>query len=301
MDGSRLKLARELAKMTQTELATALKVTQNSIWRWEKNIAEPDDKRKNEIAKILGVSVTFLMGENDSSLILVNGRLVEHTRKILDMTISELSETTGIAIDKLKAIEENNGFLDGEQFFKLAFALKIPPNVLRKKSLITRQEDEVKNLFFVQNEHHKNFIEIPLLSMEAVASCGVGNGLSGVEPQTTETIFIEQSDLQRYDDLRKPFAIHTEGDSMEGAGLEEGSVAVINPAEDVISGDMALVVCWFVKWVVWNPDGSVELRSANPNYATITVDKEYASDANWFRVVGKVVSIIKRSKPRRAF
>lgn len=91
---------------------------------------------------------------------------------------------------------------------------------------------------------------------------------------------------------------------MEGAGLEEGSVAVINPAEDVISGDMALVVWndnWFVKWVVWNPDGSVELRSANPNYATITVDKEYAADTNWFRIVGKIVSIIKRSKPRRAF
>lgn len=140
--------------------------------------------------------------------------------------------------------------------------------------------------------------------MEAIASCGVGNGLSGVDLQAADTIFIEQSDLHRYDDLRKPFAIRTEGDSMEGAGLEEGSVAVINPAEDVLSGDMALVVWndnWFVKWVVWNPDGSVELRSANPNYGTIKVDKEYAADNSWFRVVGKVVSIIKRTKPRRAF
>lgn len=63
MDGRRLKAAREAAKKTQTQLAELLSVTQNSIWRWEKNMSEPDDKKKKELANILNVSVAYLMGE----------------------------------------------------------------------------------------------------------------------------------------------------------------------------------------------------------------------------------------------
>ena len=34
-----------------------------------------------------------------------------------------------------------------------------------------------------------NFIEIPLLTMATVASCGAGNGLYGVVPESTENIY----------------------------------------------------------------------------------------------------------------
>lgn len=217
-------------------------------------------------------------------------------RKQKGLGQKELAEKIGVALDTVSRWENNVREPKISDIKNIAHVLGVSVDYL----LANTQEEKQSE----SNVRNTKMLEIPLLDIATAASCGVGNGLSGVDLQAGETIFIEYSDLQRYDDLRKPFAIHTEGDSMEGAGLEEGSVAVINPAEDVLSGDMALIVWndnWFVKWVVWNPDGSVELRSANPNYATITVDKEYASDANWFRVVGKVVSIIKRSKPRRAF
>lgn len=147
-------------------------------------------------------------------------------------------------------------------------------------------------------------IPIPLLSIETAASCGAGNGLYGVTPETSKSIFVDPCIFRKLDDTRKPFGIHTEGDSMTGAGLDPGNVAIVNPADEVNSGDMALVVWndnWFIKWVVFMPDGNVELRSANPAYGSIVVDSELAEKTEWFRIVGKVVEIIENKRPKRAF
>ncbi|MEG1837580.1 MAG: S24 family peptidase, partial [Synergistaceae bacterium] len=148
-----------------------------------------------------------------------------------------------------------------------------------------------------------SFTEIPVLDISMAASCGAGNGLYGIEGKYTDTICMPVESFACIDQEKKPFGIHIDGDSMEGAGLADGSIAVINPAEDVINGDIALVSyndSWFIKWVVWTPSG-VELRSANPNYTTVNIDTEYTKDPSWFRIIGKVVEIVKKSKPKRAF
>ncbi len=148
------------------------------------------------------------------------------------------------------------------------------------------------------------FLEIPLLTMATAASCGAGNGLYGVIPESTENIFVEASTFKCLDETRKPFGVPIEGDSMVGAGLEEGANAVINPAEEVMNGDTALISCdgdWLIKWVVYNPDGSVDLRPANPNYSPRHIESAYASDPSWFRIIGKVVRVVRISNPKRAF
>ena len=148
------------------------------------------------------------------------------------------------------------------------------------------------------------FLEIPLLTMATAASCGAGNGLYGVTPESTENIFVEASTFKCLDETRKPFAIPIEGDSMTGAGLEEGANAVINPAEEVMNGDAALISCdgdWLIKWVVYNPDGSIDLKPANPNYSPRHIESAYASDPTWFRIIGKVVRVVRISNPKRAF
>jgi len=148
------------------------------------------------------------------------------------------------------------------------------------------------------------FLEIPLLTMATAASCGAGNGLYGVIPESTENIFVEASTFKCLDETRKPFAVPIEGDSMTGAGLEEGANAVINPAEEVMNGDAALISCdgdWLIKWVVYNPDGSVDLRPANPNYSPRHIESAYASDPSWFSIIGKVVAVVRKSVPKRAF
>lgn len=154
------------------------------------------------------------------------------------------------------------------------------------------------------NVSNEAMAAIPVLSVETVTSCGDGAGLYGVEARPSDTIFIPAVCVAARDDLRPPFGIRVEGDSMEGAGLTEGSIAVVNPAEEVLTGDMALVVWndrWFIKWIMWAPDGGAELRSANPVYSPIRIEKEYADNQDWFRIVGKVIKIVRIENPKKAF
>lgn len=144
---------------------------------------------------------------------------------------------------------------------------------------------------------------IPVLSAKTMACCGAGNGLYGVDFEVTEKIFIDRDIIKCRDDSRKPFAIRVEGDSMESAGFCDGDIAIINPAEEVRSGDSALICyndTWSIKGVVYMPDGCVELRPANPEYRTLKIEKEYAEDPAWLVIVGKVVSIQPKAKTPRS-
>ena len=104
-----------------------------------------------------------------------------------------------------------------------------------------------------------------------------------------------------FDPLRPPFIIRVEGDAMDGAGIHDGAVAVINPAEEVRDGDAALVR-WHrdqvaIKLVYWRTDGGVELHSADPRYMktyTFTGDERQTGA---FRVEGRVMWVGQR--PRR--
>ena len=191
---------------------------------------------------------------------------------------------------------------------KIAPALNRSPDSLMNKTLLTETIEPKENLneTIIRNgkeysaddiaknpklglpvEEKSNvrlgskFIEIPLLTMATAASCGAGNGLYGVIPESTENIFVEASTFTCLDETRKPFAMPIEGDSMIGAGLEEGANAVINPAEEVVNGDAALICYdgnWLINWVVYNPDGSIDLKPANPNYSSMHIESAYASD-----------------------
>lgn len=61
--GDNIKATRESRGMTQKGLAEVLSVTPQAVSRWENNIAEPDVNTIKEIAAILGVMVSKLLGE----------------------------------------------------------------------------------------------------------------------------------------------------------------------------------------------------------------------------------------------
>lgn len=154
------------------------------------------------------------------------------------------------------------------------------------------------------NARMLNVVQLPVFTTATAASCGAGNGLEYADFEVERMVYEDRSTFSAWDDSRLPFGIHIDGDSMVGAGLSEGSIAIVNPAEDVSDSDTALVSWkdnWFIKWVIYNIDGSVELRSANPNYQPIHIEREYAENADFFRVIGKVVSIIKTNTPKRAY
>lgn len=148
----------------------------------------------------------------------------------------------------------------------------------------------------------KGKIAVPVLDINTAASAGCGNGLCGVTPEASEYILVDPDDIGPIDDRHRPFCIRVEGDSMEGAGIPDGSMVVINPAIEVSNGAIALVVfddLWMVKGIVRQRDGSVELRSSNPNYAPVVVEPEMATDDSWLKVIGPVMEVVIRRKPGR--
>jgi len=65
-DGERLKKLRE-RKYSQEELADMLRVSNVTISKWENGLQEPRAKRVSELARILGTTSAYLMGDTDNS------------------------------------------------------------------------------------------------------------------------------------------------------------------------------------------------------------------------------------------
>lgn len=228
---------------------------------------------------------------------------IKKKRESLNIKQSELAETIGVSTVTLSRYENGVRQPKFDVLMKIASALNTTVASLAGETDEPAQTDNAAKSDPGMTALIKHStLRIPLFTLASAASCGAGNGLYGVDMETAKFVSVDRADLGELDDSRKPFAIYTEGDSMINAGIEEGSKVIINPAEDVMNGDTGLVCYdgkWYIKWVVFNPDGSVELRSANPSYETIRIDKEYAKDDDWFRVIGKVVQIFK--KPKSAF
>lgn len=90
--GDRIRKQRELLGFSQTELAEKVKISKQTLYKYEKNIITniPSDKIE-EISKVLNVSEAYLMGWDDnmkeiSSLIpdiLSDEKLLEHIKKVM--------------------------------------------------------------------------------------------------------------------------------------------------------------------------------------------------------------------------
>mgnify|MGYP000844268620 CR=1 FL=1 len=63
--GERLKEIRKKLGITQGELASLIGVSETTVWNWENGKREPRSTEINKLAKVLGVSVSYLLGETD--------------------------------------------------------------------------------------------------------------------------------------------------------------------------------------------------------------------------------------------
>lgn len=66
MNGSRLRSARKAARYSIKQFAEELGVARLTITRWENGENSPTDEKKKHIASLLGVSVAYLMGDEDA-------------------------------------------------------------------------------------------------------------------------------------------------------------------------------------------------------------------------------------------
>lgn len=110
----------------------------------------------------------------------------------------------------------------------------------------------------------EDWIRVPIVSREWTACCG--NGISAAEITNMDEgfVLVDRAKFYRFDDMRRPFAIWCDGDCLESAGIKDGYLAVINPAEEVMPGAIALVSLGnslSLKRVNFMPNGDVVLRS----------------------------------------
>ncbi len=63
--GERIKAERLKINMPQATLGEYLKLTQQAVGRWEKDLSEPDTATLKKLADLFGVSVDYLIGHDE--------------------------------------------------------------------------------------------------------------------------------------------------------------------------------------------------------------------------------------------
>ncbi len=230
------------------------------------------------------------------------GERLKKRRKGLRITQKELGDAVGVTRQTVIQWEQGNFSPDMDKLSRIAEALACSAAWL----LGEIDEPELNQDFGegAPGPFSENFLRIPLMDKGTAACAGNGFDYCGAYMESTDTIVLPRNSFSRIDAIQIPFGIHVEGDSMEGAGIPDGSIAIINPAETVYPGDATLVCYndrWSIKWLIPKSNGDVELRSANPSYQPMIIPSELASREEWFRIIGKVVQTVTTKKPTPYF
>lgn len=142
-----------------------------------------------------------------------------------------------------------------------------------------------------------DWITVPIVSREWTACCGEGISAADITNENEGVIKVDRKMFYRIDDRRMPYAIHCEGDCLESAGIRDGCLAVINPAEEPMNGAIALVQIagsLSLKRFYAAPNGDVILRS-DLSQTRLTPDD---MERDEFAICGVLAAInIGRPKP----
>jgi len=84
--GSKIKKARTEANLTQKDLAEQLSVTFQTVSKWEGGVTEPDLATLRSLAKILGVSLEYLVSEEDEA---PEAKLAEDSKPMVSVPVPQ--------------------------------------------------------------------------------------------------------------------------------------------------------------------------------------------------------------------
>lgn len=213
-------------------------------------------------------------------------------RKKKGMSQEELGRMVGVSRDTIRRWEKGITTPTLQQILKVANALGKSASSLVEEAETKKQAevDSTKKYIDVPGSQRGpvlEVIELPILSSEITACCGDGTPFLELTTRAERTVLFPKDRIGRIDDLRPPFAINSEGDSMEGFGIPEGALVAVNPAEEVRPGNIALVCIGSAvafKKIYMRPSG-YELASSDGR-APIMISGEEA-ECGWFKILGR--------------
>lgn len=252
----RLKYLRDTHNMSQAQFAEIIKVSPGNVAAWELGKVLPGSKALINIAQKFDVSIDWLLLGKEHEEFSKSFSLFK------DLTDSEKAD-----------LEKYAKFLiyNRSETEKSIVKERIPT--------YKRKVNELPNMFVNELiEENSNHLTL------------VGESAAGPPIMINETAEAFLPVNSKYDSNRN-FLIRASGDSMIGAGIEDGDILIIRSQPEVEEGEPALVRLGdssTIKYVYKN-NGEIELRAANPNYSNIVVSHDQD-----FSVIGKVTHVIKK-------
>jgi len=121
-----LKKYRNEKCLTQKQLGELSGLSEATIRKYELGLRNPKIKNLQKIAGALEVSFRDLVGEK---AIDINSNIIR-ARKLCGFTIEDLSEKTGIAVNRLAALETGNEYPTSQELLKISKETGEPPGSL---------------------------------------------------------------------------------------------------------------------------------------------------------------------------
>jgi transcriptional regulator with XRE-family HTH domain len=98
----RIQETREKRGISASELARLVGVTPTAVWNWEKNSITPRRPALEQIAKVLGVSVSFLLSGKEEIREIDTAPATVSVAAILDDARAKLARAMGLELEQIK-------------------------------------------------------------------------------------------------------------------------------------------------------------------------------------------------------
>jgi SOS-response transcriptional repressor LexA len=222
--------------------------------------------------------------------------LIAKKRMELNLSQQELADRAGVSLHTVFRAEKGNN-VNTSSIQAIAAALNTKVAYLIGETDEPERADKPKDDFIDPDDIRPagELIALPVYDLRACA--GLGTSHMFEEPEIIGERILERSvvgSISASPD-RRPFIVRVSGDSMSEAGIRDGDEVVVNPVQDVYSGDAAMVRFGedrdtAIKWVYFLPGGVIELRSATPGFPVYSFTREQQlSEEAPMEIVGRVM------------
>lgn len=267
-----------------------------------RNLQVRNYNKQKYLLKIIALSVYLYIRIISEEEFHMRGDRLKLAREKLNMTLQTLGEYLNVSPSAISRWEKEGNEPNDEMKKKIASYLGVSVAYLVGETDYPQPLDIILNQKIIS--YGEKTISIPVLEPSAVACAGRGSvEMDSVYAEASEVLSLPMDLIGQVsvDIDKKPFVMRVEGVSMEGAGIPDRTSVVINPIEPIYDGDTAME-CFgrnntvAIKWVYFNVhDGSVEIRSASPQYAPLKFTREDC-ETGLFRIIGKVMLQVGRPK-----